>query len=135
MVRPDQLGLKVAYVNETAGTHINTRAFLCALRRFNDFLIERSDYKDANPLVVAGYSGAVRELHRSRHAVTREMTGRNAMPASAYRHSALVKTSFTVPGAIGCRSPWMILISKHYLFRREGVRLGPPRILHSAHAL
>src|ERR1044071_7969463 len=54
--RPDQLGLKVGYVNETSGTHINTRAFLCALRRFYDFLIERSDYTDANPLAVTGYS-------------------------------------------------------------------------------
>jgi putative PIN family toxin of toxin-antitoxin system len=34
-----------------------------------------------NPLAVAGYSAAVRELHRSRHALIREMTGRNAMPA------------------------------------------------------
>jgi integrase len=82
-VRPDQLGLKIAYVNETAGTHINTRVFLCALRRYYDFLIERSDYTDANPLAVAGYSAAVRELHRSRHAVVREMTGRNAMPAAS----------------------------------------------------
>jgi site-specific recombinase XerD len=81
MLRPDQLGLKVAYVNESAGTHINTRVFLCALRRFYDFLIERSDYKDANPLAVAGYSAAVRELHRSRHAVIRDMIGRNPMPA------------------------------------------------------
>ena len=39
-VRPDQIGLKVAYVNETAETHINTRVFLCALRRFYEFLIE-----------------------------------------------------------------------------------------------
>jgi integrase len=83
VVRPDQLGLKVAYVNDTAGTHINTRAFLCALRRFYDFLIERSDYNDANPLAVTGYSAAVRELHRTRHAVSREMTGRNAMPAAS----------------------------------------------------
>lgn len=80
-VRPDQLGLKVAYVNESAATYINTRAFLCALRRFYDFLIERSDYRDANPLAVAGYSAAVRELHRSRHAVIRNMIGRNLMPA------------------------------------------------------
>lgn len=83
LVRPDQLGLKVAYVNETAGTHINTRAFLSSLRRFYDFLIERSDYEDANPLAVAGYSAAVRELHRSRHAVIRAMIGRNAMPAAS----------------------------------------------------
>jgi integrase len=82
-VRPDQLGLKVAYINETAGTHINTRAFLCALRRFYDFLIERSDYKDPNPLAVAGYSAAIRELHHSRHAMIREMAGRNAMPAAS----------------------------------------------------
>lgn len=82
-VRPDQLGLKVAYVNETSGTHINTRVFLCALRRFYDFLIERSDYMEANPLAVAGYSAAARELHRSRHAAIREMTGRNAMPAAS----------------------------------------------------
>jgi integrase len=80
-VRPDQLGLKVAYVNETSGTQINTRMFLCALRRFYDFLIERSDYKEANPLAVPGYSAAVRELHRSRHAAICEMTGRNTMPA------------------------------------------------------
>jgi site-specific recombinase XerD len=79
--RPDQLGLKVAYVNETAGTHINTRAFLCALRRFYDFLIERSDYTEANPLAVTGYSAAVRELHRSRHAAMREIAGRNPMPS------------------------------------------------------
>jgi hypothetical protein len=82
-VRPDQLGLKVAYVNETAGTHINTRAFLCVLRRFYDFLNERSDYNDANPLAVAGHSAAVRELHRSRHAAIREMMGRNPMPAAS----------------------------------------------------
>jgi len=82
-VRQDQLGLKVAYINETSGTHINTRAFLCALRRFYDFLIERSDYKEANPLAVVGFSAAVRELHRSRHAVIRQMTGRNAMPAAS----------------------------------------------------
>ena len=82
-VRPDQLGLKVAYVNETSGTHINTRMFLCALRRFYDFLIERSDYKEANPLAVTGYSAAVRELHRFRRAAVREMTGRNAMPAAS----------------------------------------------------
>jgi hypothetical protein len=56
-LRPDQLGLKVAYVNETAGTHINTRAFLCALRRFYDFLIERSDYKDGNPFGRGGLLG------------------------------------------------------------------------------
>jgi integrase len=80
-VRADQLGLKVAYVNESAGTHINTRVFLCALRRFYDFLIERSEYNDANPLAVTGYSAAVRELHRSRHAVIRETIGRNPMPA------------------------------------------------------
>jgi integrase len=82
-LRPDQLGLKVAYVNESAGTHINTRVFLCALRRFYDFLIERSEYKDTNPLAVAGYSAAVRELHRSRHAAMRKMIGRNPMPAAS----------------------------------------------------
>ena len=80
-MRPDQLGLKVGYVNETSGTHINTRAFLCALRRFYDFLIERSDYTEANPLAVTGYSAAVRELNRSRHAAMREIAGRNLMPA------------------------------------------------------
>jgi hypothetical protein len=42
LVRPDQLGLKVAYVNETAGTHINTRAFLCALRRLSFSEIRRN---------------------------------------------------------------------------------------------
>ena len=82
-MRPDQLGLKVGYVNETSGTHINTRAFLCALRRFYDFLIERSDYTEANPLAVTGYSAAVRELHRSRHAAMREIAGRNPMPAAS----------------------------------------------------
>jgi len=82
-IRPDQLGLKVAYVNESAGTHINSRVFLCALRRLYDFLIERSDYMDENPLAVTGYSAAVRELHRSRHAVIREMIGRNPMPAAS----------------------------------------------------
>jgi integrase len=82
-VRPDRLGLKVAYVNETMGTHINTRAFLCALRRFYDFLIEHSDYKDANPLAVAGYSAAIRELNHSRHAMMREVTGRNSMPRAS----------------------------------------------------
>jgi integrase len=82
-VRPDQLGLKVAYVNESAGTHINTRVFLCALRRFYDFLTERSGYTDANPLAVTGYSAAVRELHRSRQAVIREMIGRNPMSAES----------------------------------------------------
>jgi site-specific recombinase XerD len=80
-VRPDQLGLKVAYVNETTGTHINTRAFLCALRRFYDFLIERGDYRDENPMAIPGYSATVRELHRARHAALREITGRNPMPA------------------------------------------------------
>jgi site-specific recombinase XerD len=82
-VRPDQLGLKVAYVNETSGTHINTRACLCTLRRFYEFLIERSDYKDANPLAVTGYSAAFRELHYSRHTAFREMIGRNPMPAAS----------------------------------------------------
>jgi integrase len=80
-MRPDQLGLKVGYVNETSGTHINARAFLCALRRFYDFLIERSDYTGVNPLAVTGYSATVRELHRSRHAAMREIAGRNPMPA------------------------------------------------------
>jgi hypothetical protein len=80
-VRPE--GLKVAYINETSGTHINTRVFLCALRRFYDFLIERVDYKDGNPLAVTGYSAAVRELNRSRHAAFREITGRNPMPATS----------------------------------------------------
>jgi integrase len=82
-IRPDQLGLKVAYVNQTSGTHINTRAFLCGLRRFYDFLIDRSDYKDANPLALAGYGAAIRELHRARHATIREMMGRNPMPAAS----------------------------------------------------
>lgn len=82
-VRQDQLGLKVAYVNQTSGTHINTRAFLCGLRRFYDFMIDRSDYTDANPLALAGYSAAVRELHRSRYVSVREMEGRNPMPAAS----------------------------------------------------
>lgn len=82
-VRPDQLGLKVAYVNETSGTHINAQAFLSGLRRFYDFLIDRSDYRDANPLAVAGYSSAVRDLNRARHAAVRDVTGRNQMPAAS----------------------------------------------------
>jgi hypothetical protein len=82
-LRPDQLGLKVAYVNQTSGTHINPQAFLCGLRRFYDFLIDRSDYKEANPLAVAGYAGVMRELHRSRHAMMREIAGRNPMPPAS----------------------------------------------------
>jgi hypothetical protein len=136
-VRPDQLGLKVDYVNETAGTHINMRAFLCALRRFYDFLIERLEYKDANPLAVAGHSAAVRELHRSRHDVIRQMTGRNAMPtASGVDPPTDIRLSSNFFCCAGREwLPQSVPISKRGVCCGARVRLGAPGVLHRAHAV
>lgn len=67
MSRPDTFGLKVTYVNQTSGTHIQVRILLAALKRFYDLLISAGEYAYANPLV---HEDASRIAVESRHNVS-----------------------------------------------------------------
>jgi hypothetical protein len=67
ITRPDTFGLKVTYVNQTNGTHIQVRILLAALKRFYDLLTSAGEYDHPNPLV---HEDASRIAVESRHSIS-----------------------------------------------------------------
>lgn len=79
--RPDLVGVKATYVNETSGTRINVRILLSGLRRFYDNLISRLSYRHPNPLLHEAAAGMHIELRNRYRCAVREIEGREPMPA------------------------------------------------------
>lgn len=80
-VRPDTLGLKVSYVNTTAGTRINVGLLLVALKKLYDVLSDHGLYAFANPMVHEAARQTMGEVRRQRREAMRAVTGRAPMPA------------------------------------------------------
>lgn len=80
-VRPDTLGLKVSYVNATAGTRINVGLLLVALKKLYDVLADHGLYPCANPMVHEAARQTMGEVRRLRREAMRAVTGRAPMPA------------------------------------------------------
>ena len=80
-VRPDTLGLKVSYINATAGTRINVGLLLVALKKLYDVLADRGLYGCANPMVHEAARQTIGEVRRQRREAMRAVTGRAPMPA------------------------------------------------------
>jgi integrase len=80
VVRPDMVGLKATYVNETSASRINVRVFLTALKRFYDHLILRQVYRHANPLIHESSAGMLAALRNGYRQAVRKMEGRGPMP-------------------------------------------------------
>lgn len=80
-VRPDTLGLKVSYINATAGTRINVGLLLLALKKLYDVLADHGLYGFANPMVHDAARQTMGEIRRQRREAMRAVTGRAPMPA------------------------------------------------------
>jgi hypothetical protein len=80
-VRPDTLGLKVSYINATAGTRIHVGLLLVALKKLYDVLADHGLYPCANPMVHEAARQTMGEVRRLRREAVRAVTGRAPMPA------------------------------------------------------
>jgi len=80
-VRPDMVGLKATYVNETSASRINVRVLLTALKRFYDHLILRQVYCHANPLIHESSADMLAALRNGYRQAVQKMEGRCPMPA------------------------------------------------------
>jgi site-specific recombinase XerD len=79
--RADLAGLKVTYVNATAGTRVNVRILLSALKRLYEFLITRGLYSHQNPMIHEDAGKLRAELWEKYRQAVRAIRGRNPMPA------------------------------------------------------
>jgi site-specific recombinase XerD len=81
--RADLVGLKVTYVNATAGTRVNVRTLLSALKRLYEFLIASGLYPHGNPMVHEDARKLGSELWEKYRQSVRALRGRNPMPATS----------------------------------------------------
>jgi integrase len=79
-LRPDTLGLRVAYINQTSHTKINVRLLLAALKKLYDVLNDQGFYPFPNPMVHQDAAKAITAFRRDRHEAMRVAVGRCAMP-------------------------------------------------------
>lgn len=81
--RADLAGLKVTYVNGTAGTHVNVRTLLSALKRLYEFLIASGLYSHRNPMIHEDAGKVRAELWEKYRQAVRALRGRDPMPAAS----------------------------------------------------
>jgi integrase len=81
ILRPDMLGIRVAYINQTSRTTINVRLLLASLKKLYDVLHDRGFYPFPNPMVHEDAAKAITAFRRDRHEAMRVAAGRCTMPA------------------------------------------------------
>jgi hypothetical protein len=74
-LRPDTLGLRVAYVNQTSRTKINVRMLLASLKKLYDVLHDRGFYRFPNPMIHEDAAKAIMVSRRERHEAIRVALG------------------------------------------------------------
>ena len=81
--RADRHGLKVTYISRTAGTRINVRIFLSALKRVFETMIAQGMYPHPNPLRQEQAAAVATQLRERYREAVRSTEGRGPLPASS----------------------------------------------------